>query len=134
MSFNCWASNPEVQAWMAKHKYTDYAQLEQYYETTLLSIINDLDRGYVVWYRERCSALVACMCVTHSDVVLHCAVRQEIFDNGLKVRPDTVIGICHTHPAACSHITSLTVLLLLLLQMCGRAAGRQRLQQSPSPA
>lgn len=67
VSFDCWASNPGIQAWMKEHGYTNYADLEQYYESTLLGIVNDLDKGYVVW--------------------------QEIFDNGIKVRPDTVIDV-----------------------------------------
>ena len=49
VSFDCWASNPSIQAWMAAHNYTNYASLEQYYESTLLGIVNNLNRGYVVW-------------------------------------------------------------------------------------
>lgn len=67
MSFDCWQSNPAIQAWMQAKGWTDFAQLENYYEDELLAIINGLDHGYIVW--------------------------QEIFDNGLKVRPDTVINV-----------------------------------------
>ena len=49
VSFDCWESNPAVQAWMKAHNFTDYASLEQYYETRLLGIVNSLNRGYVVW-------------------------------------------------------------------------------------
>jgi len=67
VSFDCWASNPSIQDWMSQNGYTNYAMVEQYYETNLLNIMEKLDKDYIVW--------------------------QEIFDNGLKVKPNTVIEV-----------------------------------------
>lgn len=67
VSFACWESNPGIQQWMKEHNYTDYSKLEQHYETTLLELIASLNKQYIVW--------------------------QEIFDNGLKVLPNTVIDV-----------------------------------------
>jgi hypothetical protein len=36
VAFNCWESNPQIQAWMAAHpEIENYAQLEAYYELNL---------------------------------------------------------------------------------------------------
>jgi len=67
VDFSCWQSNPEIQQWMKNHSYTDYSAVEQYYETRILQILNQLNHDYIVW--------------------------QEIFDNGLKVNPNTVIDV-----------------------------------------
>lgn len=31
-------SNPDIQKWMKDHSYTDYSKLEQYYETTYVTM------------------------------------------------------------------------------------------------
>ncbi|XP_064391207.1 beta-hexosaminidase subunit alpha-like [Halichondria panicea] len=67
VSFLCWESNPDIQKWMKMMNYTNYAQLEQYYETKLLELVKTIGKQYVVW--------------------------QEIFDNKLEVLPDTVIHV-----------------------------------------
>lgn len=67
VSFDCWKSNPDIQKWMSSKNYTDYAKLEQYYEQKLLDLVGSLNKSYVAW--------------------------QEIFDNGLKIRQDTVIDV-----------------------------------------
>lgn len=64
--FDCWASNPQIRAWMTAAGYgTNYTLLESYYEQRLLDLVGGMNRSYVVW--------------------------QEIFDNGLNIRPDTVV-------------------------------------------
>ncbi|MBO8590009.1 family 20 glycosylhydrolase, partial [Staphylococcus aureus] len=67
VDFTCWKSNPNIQAFMKKKGFTDFKQLESFYIQTLLDIVSDYDKGYVVW--------------------------QEVFDNKVKVRPDTIIQV-----------------------------------------
>lgn len=67
VSFDCWQSNPSVAKWMAARNWTDYALLEQYYEQSLIAIVETTKKHYVVW--------------------------QEIFDNGLKISPKTVVDV-----------------------------------------
>jgi len=72
VTFNCWMSNPQVNQWMTEHGYnssnlTQYKAIEQLYETNLLNLIAGLGKDYICW--------------------------QEIFDNGLTVKPNTVIDV-----------------------------------------
>uniref|UniRef100_A0A452TTZ4 Beta-hexosaminidase subunit alpha n=1 Tax=Ursus maritimus TaxID=29073 RepID=A0A452TTZ4_URSMA len=68
VDFTCWKSNPDIQAFMKKQGFgNDFKQLESFYIQTLLSIVSAYDKGYVVW--------------------------QEVFDNKVKVRPDTIIQV-----------------------------------------
>lgn len=48
VDFSCWQSNPEIQQWMKNHSYTDYSAVEQYYETRILQILNQLNHDYIV--------------------------------------------------------------------------------------
>uniref|UniRef100_A0A2K6ETD5 Beta-hexosaminidase subunit alpha n=1 Tax=Propithecus coquereli TaxID=379532 RepID=A0A2K6ETD5_PROCO len=58
----------DIQAFMKKKGFgEDFKQLESYYIQTLLNIVSSYGKGYVVW--------------------------QEVFDNKVKVRPDTIIQV-----------------------------------------
>ena len=63
----CWASNPQVQAYMKAHSLTSFADLETLYEQRLLDLLKAQGTSYIVW--------------------------QEIFDNGAKIAKDTVIDV-----------------------------------------
>jgi len=66
--FGCWASNPQILSWMADHGMgKNFSLLEQYYEQRLLDIVSGLGKKYVVW--------------------------QEVVDNHVKVKPDTVVNV-----------------------------------------
>uniref|UniRef100_A0A8C5RG40 Beta-hexosaminidase subunit alpha n=1 Tax=Laticauda laticaudata TaxID=8630 RepID=A0A8C5RG40_LATLA len=68
VDFFCWWSNPDIQAFMQKMKFgQDYAKLESFYIQRLLDIVASYKKGYMVW--------------------------QEVFDNGVKVNPNTVIHV-----------------------------------------
>ncbi|XP_065887679.1 beta-hexosaminidase subunit beta-like [Dysidea avara] len=67
VSFTCWESNPDIKKWMAAKNLTKYAKLEEYYEQRLIDIVDKLGKSYLVW--------------------------QEIFDNGVEIRNDTVISV-----------------------------------------
>uniref|UniRef100_K9IYG5 Beta-hexosaminidase n=1 Tax=Desmodus rotundus TaxID=9430 RepID=K9IYG5_DESRO len=68
VDFACWRSNPDIQAFMKKKGFgNDFKQLESFYIQTLLDIVSAYGKGYVVW--------------------------QEVFDNKVKVRPDTIIQV-----------------------------------------
>ena len=61
-------SNPQIQAWMKQHpKIKTGSDLEQFYELKLLNILGDQDTSYMCW--------------------------EEIFDNGVKILPDTVVNV-----------------------------------------
>ena len=63
----CWASNPGVLAYMKAHNLTTFADLETLFEQRLLDMLKVQGSSYMVW--------------------------QEIFDNGAKIAPDTVIDV-----------------------------------------
>lgn len=68
VNFDCWESNPQIQQWMKEHpEIKDYAALEQYYELKLLTLLEAQNTSYICW--------------------------QEIFDNGVKILPDTVVDV-----------------------------------------
>uniref|UniRef100_A0A8D2J6J6 Beta-hexosaminidase subunit alpha n=1 Tax=Varanus komodoensis TaxID=61221 RepID=A0A8D2J6J6_VARKO len=68
VDFTCWKSNPDIQAFMQKMGFgQDYTKLESFYIQRLLDIVSSYRKGYVVW--------------------------QEVFDNAVKVKPDTVIQV-----------------------------------------
>jgi hexosaminidase len=63
----CWASNPGVQKYMKANNLTSFADLETLFEQRLLDMLKKKGISYIVW--------------------------QEIFDNGAKIAPDTVIDV-----------------------------------------
>jgi len=64
---DCWASNPQIQRYMKEQGLTSFADLETLYEQRLLDMLKAQGTSYIVW--------------------------QEIFDNGAKIAPDTVIDV-----------------------------------------
>lgn len=73
VSYTCWASNPNINTWMANHGISpgNYTALESYYVQNVLNIITNLGREYIGW--------------------------EEIFDNGLTLSPNTVIDVWKYH-------------------------------------
>nr|CAB3252625.1 beta-hexosaminidase subunit alpha [Phallusia mammillata] len=68
VSFNCWKSNPDITKWMALQNITgDYATLESVYIQQILDISASVGYSYIVW--------------------------QEVIDNGVKVKNDTVVEV-----------------------------------------
>lgn len=63
-----WQSNPQIRAWLAAHPEVEgFSGLETLFEQRLLNMLHASGASYAVW--------------------------QEIFDNGAKVRSDTVIDV-----------------------------------------
>ncbi|XP_056602811.1 beta-hexosaminidase subunit beta isoform X2 [Triplophysa dalaica] len=68
VDFSCWKSNPDIQRFMEQHSFgTDYRKLESFYIQRLLDIVTTTKKGYMVW--------------------------QEVFDNGVKLKEDTVVEV-----------------------------------------
>jgi hexosaminidase len=64
----CWKENAQITQWMKEHpEVATYEDLEQYFVVKLLDIIKKKGFSYMVW--------------------------QEIFDNGAKILPDTVVEV-----------------------------------------
>uniref|UniRef100_A0A673CDG2 Beta-hexosaminidase n=1 Tax=Sphaeramia orbicularis TaxID=375764 RepID=A0A673CDG2_9TELE len=68
VDFTCWKSNPDIQKFMEQQGFgQDYSKLESFYIQKLLNIVSTTNKGYMIW--------------------------QEVFDNGVKLKPDTVVHV-----------------------------------------
>uniref|UniRef100_A0A8C6SVN6 Beta-hexosaminidase n=1 Tax=Neogobius melanostomus TaxID=47308 RepID=A0A8C6SVN6_9GOBI len=68
VDFTCWKSNPDIQAFMKQQGFgEDFTKLESFYIQRLLDIVGQTNKGYMIW--------------------------QEVFDNGVKLKPDTIIHV-----------------------------------------
>uniref|UniRef100_A0A8C5LHH1 Beta-hexosaminidase n=1 Tax=Jaculus jaculus TaxID=51337 RepID=A0A8C5LHH1_JACJA len=68
VDFSCWASNPNIQTYMEKRGFgEDFRKLEAMYIKRLLGIIASLNKSSIVW--------------------------QEVFDDGVQLRPGTVVEV-----------------------------------------
>lgn len=68
VDFTCWQTNPDIIQFMKKMNFgDDYAKLESYFIGKLIDIVQNLNRSYLVW--------------------------QEVFDNNVKIRPETVVHV-----------------------------------------
>lgn len=72
VSFDCWESNKDISDFMNKMNYTKYTELESFYIVNLLKVVGGLNSSYIVW--------------------------QEVFDNGIDVKNDTVIEVWKDNP------------------------------------
>jgi hexosaminidase len=71
---DCWKANNSIAEWMARNNYTQYSDVETYYESRLVDIIGGLGKSYAVW--------------------------QEVFDNGVKIKGDTIVDVWKTDPVS----------------------------------
>jgi len=68
VSFDCWKSNPNITAWMKEKNISgNYAKLEEYHVQKVINISNEVGFSYIVW--------------------------QEVFDNGVQLKDDTVVEV-----------------------------------------
>ncbi|XP_062984003.1 beta-hexosaminidase subunit beta [Elgaria multicarinata webbii] len=68
VDFTCWKSNPNVTEFMKQQGiWFTYSKLESFYIEKILDIMSSLNKKSIVW--------------------------QEVFDNGVKIKPDTIVEV-----------------------------------------
>ena len=67
VSFDCWATNPDIKKYMQLNNLSNFVELETIFEQKLLNILDSQNKSYIVW--------------------------QDIFDQGAKLAADTVIAV-----------------------------------------
>ncbi|XP_069483588.1 beta-hexosaminidase subunit beta isoform X3 [Ambystoma mexicanum] len=68
VDFSCWKTNPDIIKFMEERSFgTDYSKLESFYIQQILDIVSSVNKGYMIW--------------------------QEVFDNGVKIKQDTVVEV-----------------------------------------
>lgn len=72
--FDCWQSNPQIQAWMAARGWSDYAKLESFY---IGQVLQDVAKQ-----------------ASHKTPI----VWQEVFDNGVQISADTIVDVWKNNP------------------------------------
>jgi len=83
VDFSCWRSNPDITKWMAARNITgQYSMLEQYYIQRVIEISDKLDLSYVVW--------------------------QEVIDNGVQAKQDTIVDVWKNNPALDKELSEVT--------------------------
>ena len=85
VDFSCWRSNPDINKWMdARNISGQYAMLEQHYIQEVIEISNRLGFSYIVW--------------------------QEVIDNGVKAKQDTIVDVWKNNPSVDREIARITAL------------------------
>jgi hexosaminidase len=80
--FDCWQSNPDITAYMTKHNYSgNYALLEQFYENSVLQIVESTGKSYSMLPVP----------IPPANFVL--VAWEDVFDNGCKLNAQTVIEV-----------------------------------------
>ncbi|KAF5274103.1 hypothetical protein FQR65_LT04501 [Abscondita terminalis] len=67
VEFECWSSNPEINAFMVTHNITSYTQLESYYIQKIINMSDKLKARSIVW--------------------------EEVFTNGVQLPKDTIVHV-----------------------------------------
>ncbi|XP_030043504.1 beta-hexosaminidase subunit alpha [Microcaecilia unicolor] len=83
VDFSCWKSNPHVREFMKMMQFgNDYTRLESFYIKKLMDIISRYGKGYLVW--------------------------QEVFDNHVEMRNDTVVHVWKGDKAYLQELAAVT--------------------------
>lgn len=67
VGFECWESSSKIQDFMKAHQIKSYEQLEEVYIQRIVDMVGKMKRKSIVW--------------------------QEVFQNGVKLAPNTVVQI-----------------------------------------